>query len=233
MRPIGLQGVKQHLGRPVHVHEAGRVGEQGLQRRLEIVSGRLQGHAPRGQGPGQRLAQAEAQGKFPGQLQRRPAAGARRGRSGTARRPESCQARLDRRSRRPCYSGRFIRTSRTVRLAEFITREWVWTKPPSLHHAVQQGAVGDPGGGEDGVGADDLVQVVFAVEVGDADPGRRGPSRRRCGTPAGPGTGRRRTSAPRRPARPPARRPGRCRGRRRCPGRRCSSRPATSPSVIR
>ncbi len=40
-------------------------------------------------------------------------------------------------------------------------------------HAVQQGALGDAGGGEDGVGPDDFVQGVLLVEIGDTE--TRGP----------------------------------------------------------
>ena len=92
--------------------------------------------------------------------------------------------------------------------------------------------VGDAGGGEHHVALGHVVQRVFAVEVGDAPLAGARRSRRRCGTAAGPGSGRRCSAAPPPPARLPARRPSRCRCR--CPvaGSRWRSRPTTSPSPI-
>ncbi len=56
----------QHRG-AVHVHEAGGVGELGLERGRQIVLGHVLAHAARGQGAGQGLAQAMAQGVAAGQ----------------------------------------------------------------------------------------------------------------------------------------------------------------------
>jgi hypothetical protein len=57
-RAAALQRVDQDLGGPVHVGEAGGVGEQRLQGGPQIVLGVIDADAARGQGPGQGLGQA-------------------------------------------------------------------------------------------------------------------------------------------------------------------------------
>jgi hypothetical protein len=57
-RPAAFQRVDQDLRGPVHVGEAGRVGEQRLQRRAQIVLGMINADPARRQGAGQGLGQA-------------------------------------------------------------------------------------------------------------------------------------------------------------------------------
>src|SRR6185437_364761 len=134
-RAAALHRVDQHRRGLVHAVEAGGVGELGPQRRPQVGLRRLRGDPARDERPGQWLGEAEAPGDLAHRRHlRRPALpppSADRARDaeevlavrGVQPRRDGGQAH---------QSGRFIRTSRTVRVEEFITRLWVWAKPPPI-----------------------------------------------------------------------------------------------------